>query len=134
MKRFAILLAATAFVAACSGTDAEPAPEPSETAEAEVVVGGLAVDGKPNVGSYEITSVADGTVITQTVNADGTLTQQQGDQTATGTWTSNGPGNWCITAEGEAQPKCYEETIVGEVYTSTNVDDPADSWTVKRLS
>jgi hypothetical protein len=134
MKRFAILFAATTIVAGCSDTESEPAPEPTESAVAEVVVGGLAIDGKPNVGTYDITS-ADGTVINQTVNPDGTLIQVQGDETLTGTWTSSGPGNWCIKADGATEEKCYIETISEDgVYTSTNVADPSDSWTVQRTS
>jgi len=143
MKRL-ILLAAIlppTLLAACSqeaeapeATEATEAAAPAEATVAEVE-GGLAIDGKPNVGSYEVTS-PDGTrVVIQTVNADGTLTAVEGDKTSEGTWTSTGPGNWCVTDAGATEAKCYVETISADgVYTSTNEADPADSWTVKRLS
>jgi hypothetical protein len=140
MKRL-ILLAAImppALLAACSQEAATPeATEAAVPAEATVaeVEGGLAIDGKPNAGSYEVTSADGATVTTQTVNADGTLTAVTGDKTTKATWTSTGPGNWCVTEGGNTEAKCYVETISeGGVYTSTNEADPADSWTVKRLS
>lgn len=140
MKRL-ILLAAMmppALLAACSQEAATPeATEEAIPAEAAVadVGGGLAIDGKPNAGSYEITSADGTTVMTQTVNADGTLTSVNGDETSKATWTSTGPGNWCVTEEGQSETKCYVETISDDgVYTSTNEADPTDSWTVKRLS
>lgn len=134
MKRIAILLAATAFVAGCS--EPEPAPEPTSTETvAPEVEGGLAIDGKPNAGTYEVTSPDGSVTAIHTVNADGTLTTVQGEQTAIGNWTSTGPGNWCVTYAGESETKCYAETITeAGVYTSTNVDDPADTWIVNRTS
>ena len=139
MKKLFLLAALSpAFLAGCSQeADAPEATEAAAPAEAAVaeVEGGLAIDGKPNVGSYEVTSADGARVVTQTVNADGTLTTVEGDQTSKGTWTSTGPGNWCVTDEGSTEAKCYVEAISADgVYTSTNEADPKDSWTVKRLS
>ena len=55
--------------------------------------------------------------------------------TTRGTWSSTGPGNWCVTEEGGTEPTCYVESISEDgVYTSVNEKDPADTATVKRLS
>lgn len=129
MKKI-IALAALAALSACA-KPAEEAPAPAETAEATAEVpGGMAIDGKPNAGVFDVTH-ADGSKSTTTVSADGTFSVVAGDKTTKGTWTSTGPGNYCETVDGETN--CYKEEIIDGVYTSTNVKDPKDISTVKRV-
>jgi hypothetical protein len=134
MKKL-VLIAAVAALSACNNTAAEPAAQPSAEAATTVAVDtSLATDGMPNAGTYEVIT-ADGKVLTQTVNADGTFTSVKDGKTTKGTWTSTGPGNFCETEEGKTEPSCYAETISADkVWTSVNVKDPKDHSTVKRLS
>jgi hypothetical protein len=133
MKKL-VLIAAVAAVSACNNNAAEPAAEPSAEVAPVAADTSLATDGMPNAGTYEIT-LPDGKVATQTVNADGTFSSVKDGKTTTGTWTSTGPGNFCETEEGKTEPSCYAETISADgVWTSTNVKDPKDHSTVKRLS
>jgi hypothetical protein len=129
MKRI-IAIAALAALAACA-KPAEEAPAPAETAAAAAEVpGGMAIDGKPNAGVFEV-SHADGSKWTTTVSADGTTSTVKDGKTVTGTWTSTGPGNYCDTVDGETN--CYKEEIVDGVYTSTNLEDPKDISTIVRV-
>jgi ABC-type Fe3+-hydroxamate transport system substrate-binding protein len=131
MKRI-IALAAFAALSACS-QKAEEAPAPAETTAAEAaaeVPGGLAIDGKPNAGVFEVTH-ADGRKWTTTVMADGKTSTVTDGVTKSGTWTSTGPGNYCETADGKTN--CYKEEIIDGVYTSTNEKDPKDTSTIKRV-
>ena len=129
MKKL-ILLAPLALIAACS--QSQPAPEPSATASAAADVP-MATDNMPISGTYTATSADVSRTLTQTVNADGTVTTVEGDKTTNGTWTSTGPGNFCITNEGDSEPSCYAESISdsGE-WTAVNVKDDKDSWSIKR--
>lgn len=130
MRRL-VLLAPLALLAACS--QSEPAPEPTEEAPpAESVV--MAADGKPATGIFEVTSADGRMVTTQTVDADGTLTTVEADLTRTGTWTSTGPGNFCVDMAGDEKPTCYREEVRDGVYSSVNEENPQDAWTVKRLN
>ena len=128
-----------AFVAlfalsACSQAE-EPAPEEAATEAAAPT----APDGGTLAGVYEVTG-PDGTVLTQTVNADGTVTSMSADgATVAGTYTGGAGGEpYCITQpndEGAQETACYVE-VIGEdgVWTATNRDDPEDIWTVVRVS
>ena len=130
MKKL-ILMAPLALIVACS--QEQPAPEATEEATTAAADMGLEVDGKPNVGTYEITQ-ADGQVGTYVAAADGTFTYTLGDTVTKGTWSSESPGHWCDTAEGDEAPTCYTETIdENGVWTSVNNDDPSDTSTVKRV-
>lgn len=131
MKKI-IAVAALAALSACS-QKAEEAPAPTETAAAETpadVPGGLAIDGKPNAGVFEVTH-ADGRKWTTTVTADGKSSMVLDGKTMAGTWTSTGPGNYCETMDGKTT--CIKEEIVNGVYTSTNEADPKDTSTIKRV-
>ena len=133
MKKL-VLIAAVAALSACNNNASEPAAAPTAEATTVAADSSLATDGMPNVGTFEVTT-ADGKVVTQTVNADGTTVSVKDGKTTKGTWTSTGPGNFCETDEGKTEPSCYAETISADkVWTSVNVKDPKDSSTVKRLS
>lgn len=131
MKKFAFIAAFA--LAACSGAE-EPAPEETAVAVAEPT----APDGGTVAGVYEVTG-PDGQVLTQTVNADGTVITTSADaDPVEGTYTGGGGGEpFCITQpneEGAAETACYNEVITDGVWTATNSDDPEDVWTVVRTS
>lgn len=130
-----VAIAALALLAtACGQPASEPAAEPAASDAAAAapadVPGGLAIDGKPNAGVFDVTH-ANGRQVQVTVNADGTTSLLENGKTTTGTWTSTGPGNYCDTYEGKSA--CYKEEIIDGVYTSTNEKDPKDVSTVKRV-
>lgn len=127
MKRFAILLAATAF-AACSS---EPAEEAAETPAAEETT---AASDMP--GSYEITQ-ADGTKLTATVLADGTYTDRDanGQVVEHGTWATT-DGKECFTpaADSAGEPTCYTVSEPAEDGTMTATPDGGEPITVKKIA
>ena len=127
MKKL-IAIAALAVLSACS-QKADEAPAPAETGAAEVP-GGLAIDGKPNAGVFEVIGT-EGKKWTATVTADGKFSMAADGKTITGTWTSTGPGNYCETVEGKTT--CFKEEIVDGVYTSTNEAAAKDTSTIKRV-
>ena len=132
-KLIAIAMLAGAL-AAC-GDAAEEADDTATEEAAPAETAALALDGGPFAGSYEATSADGATVTTETVNADGTVSSVQGDETRTGTWTSTGPDNYCVTYEGEAEATCYAETMSADgVWSAVNANDAEDAWTVKRVS
>jgi hypothetical protein len=134
MKR---LIAAALLAGALAGCDnvAEEADDTAPTATASAAPQApLAVDGKPVAGVFEVTSADGRMVITQTINADGTLTTVEADETRPGRWTSTGPGNLCVTMDGQDAPTCYKETVTDGVYSSVNEANARDAWTVKRLT
>jgi hypothetical protein len=128
-----VALIAAFALAACSGAE-EPAPEETVTEAAAPT----APDGGTVAGVYEVTG-PDGTVLTQTVNADGTLVTTTAEgETIEGTYTGGAGGEpFCITQpndEGVAETSCYTEVIADGVWTATNTDDPEDVWTIVRQS
>lgn len=130
MKKLAFI--AVFALAACSQAE-EAAPVAEETAAAPEVAAVMAADGNPPAGTYEITS-ADGEVLTQVVNADGTYTNTNAEgDTATGTWTLDRPDHWCSKLDSEESTNCFTETVGPDgVWTSVNVNDPQDSSTIVR--
>ncbi len=133
MKKL-VLLASVAALAACNQKPAEEAAPATDASATATTALAMEIDGKPMAGTFEIASSDGKRTMTQTVNDDGTVVSVEGDKTTKGTWTSTGPGHFCITNEGETDASCYTETIGADgTMTSTNDKDPADSWTVKRV-
>ncbi len=141
MKHLLLVAALAGALAACDnvaeesddiGPTAQPAVAGSAGPDAETDQL-LAADGKPAAGIFEVTSADGKMVLTQTVRADGTLTTVEADKTREGTWTSTGPGNFCVAMQGEGAPTCYDEEFSGGVYRSVNKTDARDAWTLKRL-
>lgn len=129
MKVFVSL--AALGLAGCSQADQTAELVDETEAEAPML---MSLDGGPAIGTFETTS-ASGLVLIHTVNADGTFTNEAPDGSlTTGTWTRNGPEQYCTTAQGAAAAVCYDGVIdENGVWTSTNTADPADVWTLKRL-
>lgn len=136
MKKLAFIavFAAGFAVSACSQAE-EAAPVAEETTAAPEVVAVMAADGQAPVGTFEITS-ADGEVMTQTVNADGTYSNIDAEGTVTtGTWMLDRPDNWCSKLDGEETTNCFTETVSPDgVWSSVNVNDPEDTSTITRKS
>lgn len=101
MMQKLMIIAACAALAAC-GSKEEPAPEPVETATATT---DTATAGQM-AGNYEVRT-ANGSTITQTLNADGTYvdTDATGAETERGTWRQQGE-QLCYTAAGGTE-ECF---------------------------
>jgi len=129
---FTAMFAASFAVAACSEAE-EVAPVAEETTAAPEAVVVMAADGQSPAGNFEITS-ADGEVMMQTVNADGTFTNTDSEGTVTtGTWTLDRSENWCSKLDSEETTNCFTETVGPDgVWSSVNVNDPEDSSTIVR--
>ena len=100
MRKFMIVAACTAL-AAC-GSKEEPAPTPTETATASTDT----ATASQMAGDYEVRT-ANGTTITQTLNADGTYVDKDatGAETERGTWRQQGE-QLCYAPEGGTE-QCY---------------------------
>ena len=134
MKKLAIVAAVA--LAACSNAETaeEPVAVETEAPTSEATMS-MAADGQSPVGEYKIT-LADGSVWTETVNADGTYSSVSPDgETETGTWRQETPERFCSQASDDEAETCRTETI-GEdgVWTSVSDSDPADSVTVERVA
>ncbi|MBO6768662.1 MAG: hypothetical protein JJ901_10245 [Erythrobacter sp.] len=109
MKTIIILAAASVSLAACGS--AEETEEPAEPVDATLestAMGDLS-------GTYEI-AMADGTVILQTINADGTYveTTPEGARTGGGAWRLGDEGRMCFDPEGDEGEECYAGGAPGE--------------------
>ncbi|MDG5747478.1 hypothetical protein P8Q88_04730 [Qipengyuania sp. XHP0207] len=121
----ALLVALSVLPAGCGASDPEPAPEQSDNAE---IASNIA-------GKYE-TTLSDGTVILQTVSADGTYreTNADGAMTETGRWRQDG-ANMCFDPEGDAPETCYSGGGATEGGVLTVLDANGEiSTTVRRLN
>jgi hypothetical protein len=128
MKRFAILLAATAF-ASCSS---EPAPEPTPEATEAVAAAPTTAD---MAGTYEYT-MPDGTKGSSVMTPEGTYTDTEGDKVETGAWAVT-DGKTCFDPAGDdpTQPnRCYATTEpdANGVFTATRDGDGA-VLTIKKV-
>ncbi len=103
MRTIIMLAAAGATLAACGTADEtdEQAAEAAEATLESTAMGDIA-------GTYEI-AMADGTVILQTINADGTYveTTPEGAETQRGTWRAGDAGAMCFDPEGDEGEECY---------------------------
>ncbi len=130
-----VLLIAMFSLAACSpGAEAEE-PVVTETPVAQAATGIMAADGRPPEGTYEIT-LQDGSVKTQTLNADGTYTDTDSVGIVTpGTWRQERPDYVCFQLDDAPAPTCYNETVDADgTWRSIDENDPTDVSTVVRLN
>lgn len=101
---FACIVAGTSlFLVAC---DAAKAPAPEANADAASQVSSTATGDL--AGTYRI-DLADGTVLLQTLRADGTYveTTPEGAQTGAGSWRVGDRGTMCFDPEGDEGEECY---------------------------
>lgn len=129
MKRI-IMIAAIGLVAACNQAEAPAEPAATEeAAPAEV----MAADGGPAYGNFKIT-MADGSVMTDDVRADGTYTSTMADGTVeTGKWVQK-PGEYCATPDTEgATETCYPEKIDENGKWVSSNPNTGETVTVERV-
>ena len=101
MKKIAVLVAC-AVITAC-GSKEEPTPAPTDTVAAP---SGTATGDV--TGTYEI-KLADGSVVMQTIAADGTYveTTPDGTRVGGGLWRTGDGGRMCFDPEGDEDEECY---------------------------
>ncbi len=131
MKKF-VIIGALALAACSGGEEAADEAMVEETVVEEVAI--MAADGNPPEGTFEVTS-AEGDVLTEVVNADGTfvLLDDEGEEISGGTWSIPEQNVWCSTPEG-GEETCFDETVDEDgVWRFVNVNDPEDSGTVVRV-
>lgn len=119
MKKF-VLLAAACTIAACSQTAEEPAA-PAETTSAEPTT--AAADQGVTPGTYDV-KMADGSVATTTINADGSYvdTGPEGEQVR-GAYARK-DGRDCFDPAGDDPEMCWTvgETAADGSFTATSAD------------
>ena len=118
---------------ACSGAD--QAQEEATAAESAEAVAQATYDGGPPDGVFEAVS-AEGGVLTQTANSDGSISSVDGEgNSVNGTYTMT-EDRFCITNEGEEGPACFAYSDLQDdgSWTATNEADASDIWTVKRVT
>lgn len=137
MRNFVFFAVAASFgLTACnSSEEAAEVPAADQAIAAEDPAGDVALsaDGLPTPGTYHATD-ADGVVMTEIVNADGTFTWSLEDgTTGGGTWRNDGPDVFCTTDTGQEEV-CYDESIDAEgVWTSVPRSDPAQVYIIERV-
>ena len=107
--RILALVSIGPLLAACGGAeDTDEAIEPVEAELDSTAMGDIS-------GTYEI-AMADGTVVLQTINADGTYveTTPEGARTGGGAWRIGENGRMCFDPEGEPNEECYSGGEPGE--------------------
>ncbi len=132
MKKLVIV--AAVVLAACGGAETEePMADEETVVEEPAVEVAMAADGLPLVGTFEVTN-AEGETYTQVVSADGTYVNTYADgREATGTWSSEEPGQWCGALDGE-EIECSTESVDEDgVWTSVSDNDPEDVATIVRV-
>ena len=68
------------------------------------------------------------------VKEDGTLVDVVSDaDPVSGTWSTDAQGNFCVTMDGETDASCYAGAMADGEWTLTNVADPSESWTARRV-
>ncbi|MEZ5682338.1 MAG: hypothetical protein R3E14_13695 [Erythrobacter sp.] len=128
--KYTILLAATVALAACGSKEEAPV-EPVETADTTMeatATGDMA-------GVYEV-KMADGTVVRETINSDGTYVDAtlEGAETERGTWRQDGD-KMCFDPEGDAPEACFAGGAPGEDGTFEVRDaDGNVASTVRKIS
>lgn len=130
MKKFAF--APILLLAACAeGEVAEDAAVEDVAAEETAAVG---FDGEPLADTYQAVS-NEGVTLIQVLNEDGTIatTDEAGD-TVDGTWSSEGPDNFCWSDNVEgSEANCFTmEEHDGEGWTARNNANADETWTVTR--
>lgn len=100
---------------ATPATTATPMAGTASSAATQPATGNMA-------GRYEIT-MADGRVMTQTVNSDGTYVDSMGGQETRGRWRMDG-ARACFDPDGAGAEKCYTTTAPGAdgSFTATGPD------------
>ena len=133
MKTYLILAAATLALTACGSktdADADTTPMATDTAMATPVATTAAATGSM-AGVYEVT-MADGSKMTETINADGTYTDVMDGKETTGIWRMDGE-RACFDPAGDAPETCQTTSAPGAdgSFTATRAD--GTTMTVRKV-
>ena len=130
MKKF-LIIAACGALAACGSNEAEEPVEPIDTTATAGTTDTATTSEM--TGTYEMT-MADGTVVRQRVNADGTYvdTDMQGNELERGTWRQQG-SQLCYDDAGPGAEECWTGGTPGAdgSFEATGAD--GTSITVRRV-
>ena len=130
MKKF-LIIAACGALAACGSNEAEEPVEPIDTTATAGTTDTATTSQM--TGTYEMT-MADGTVVRQRVNADGTYvdTDMQGNELERGTWRQQG-SQLCYDDAGPGAEECWTGGTPGAdgSFEATGAD--GTSITVRRV-
>ena len=113
MKTLLTMTVAALALASCSKkTDTAVVATPTETtmAQAPSPMANQAPTGNM-AGTYEV-KMADGTMVTETINADGTYSDMANGKQTMGKWRMNGEQS-CFDPDGDAAEVCYTSTAPG---------------------
>ena len=129
MKKL-MMIAACGALAACGSNEAEETPEPIDT-----TIGSTdTATASQMAGTYEMT-MADGTVVRQQVNADGTYvdTDLEGNELERGTWRQQG-NQLCYDDAGTNPEECWTGGTPGAdgSFEATS-SDGSGSITVRKI-
>ena len=112
MKRLILLGAAMALAACGERTEKTTVETPVATATATMAEAPSPAANQPATGDmagrYEIT-MADGSVMTETINADGTYVDLMNGEETRGRWRMDGAKS-CFDPDGAAPEECYTST------------------------
>ena len=129
MTRLFLTAAACAALAACGN----PAEEADQPVVADTPMAAPTTANNEMAGTYEVT-MADGTVVTQTIRSDGTYSDvADGEVTEAGTWRAEGQ-QLCYDPEGTEPEECYTGSQPGADGSFTfNDADGNQMGTVRRI-
>lgn len=104
MKKLLVLTTALALAACNQRTETSVEPTATDTAMAPATTAAQAPTGDM-AGKYEVT-MADGKVMTETINADGTYVDLMDGKETRGRWRMEGTKS-CFDPDGDAVEVCY---------------------------
>ncbi len=130
MKKF-LFIAACSALAACGSNEAEEPVEPMDTTATAGTTDTATTSQM--TGTYEMT-MDDGTVVRQTINADGSYvdTDLEGNELERGTWRQQGD-QLCLDDAGPGAEECWTGSTAGPdgSFEATGAD--GTSVTVRRV-
>lgn len=132
MKKI-ILLAAVSALSACGSKPADPAATDTAANTVETPAPATSAPATGSmVGTYEMTS-PDGTIITETINADGTYVDVAEGKETRGTWRMEGESG-CFDPAGDAPEICYTTTAPAADGSFTTKAPDGTTMTVRKTT
>ena len=131
-----IALAAALALAACGDRAEEEASSDTAAADSTAQASSPAPAASQAAtgdmaGKYEIT-FADGTVMTETINADGTYVDLMNGEETRGQWRMDGQRS-CFDPEGAAPEECYTSSAPGSDGSFTVTGADGEKATVRKV-
>lgn len=137
MKHLLVIASAIALAACNQRSETTTEAEPGATATA---TGAMAETPSPAsnqaptgsmAGKYEVTW-ADGSVMTQTVNPDGTYVELRDGKEARGKWRMDGERS-CFDPDGPAPEECYTESARNPDGSFSVVGEAGSRATIRKI-